>query len=219
MNKTTKRYLVGTVIVLIALSVYFYLKTQTQVLDTFTQENLQSFISGYGAWAPVVFIAVEIIAVIISQLPNIPLTLVAGAIWGPFLGAAYAVTGGLIGGCIAFYISRLLGKELVKKLIGDRYKMVEKIPENYLTVGVFLTRLVPFLSFDIISYGAGLTNMKFKHFFWASLLGMIPMTLLFTYLGESLMISSVWSWVFTGFVVIVMLAIPYFLKKKGWYPE
>ncbi len=215
MKKKTK-YISGILLLILAIGLYLYLKKYTPVLDMFSQEKIQSFISGYGAWGPIVFILIEIVAVIFSQLPNIPLTLAAGAIWGPLLGATFAVIGGLIGGCLAFTISRFLGKDIVEKLVGDQYEIIYEIPEKYLTIGIFVTRLVPFLSFDIISYGAGLTDIKFRHFFIATLLGMIPMTLLFAYMGEKIMFGEVWSIVMTGLVVIAMIALPVILKKYDW---
>lgn len=202
------KHIWGSALLLLLTGTYFLLKTQTGVLDVFTRENLQVFLSGYGVWSPLVFMGIQAIAVVFSQLPNIPLTMAAGALWGSWLGFLYSLIGALLGGCIAFLLSRWLGKDFVKKLVGERYEFVEDLSEKHLVVTIFVLRLVPFLSFDVISYGAGLTTIKFRNFLLATLLGMIPMTLLFAYFGQSVMLGRWLSWLFTGAVLVAMFLLP-----------
>lgn len=214
-----KKHIIGALILLGLAGIYIYLETQTAVLDVFSREKIRAFLAGYGAWAPLVFIGILAVAVVFSQIPNIPLAMSAGAIWGSFHGFVYSLTGALLGGCLAFFISRLLGRDIVKKLIGEHYEFIEDLPEKNLAITIFVLRLLPFLSFDVISYGAGLTKIKFRRFFLATLLGMMPGTFLFAYMGETLMVGEWISWILTAVVLAAMLAIPYFTQKKKFIRE
>jgi uncharacterized membrane protein YdjX (TVP38/TMEM64 family) len=49
---------------------------------------------------------------------------------------------------------------------------------------VFVGRLIPGVAFDVISYAAGLTRMRFRTFIFATTLGIFPQTLLYSYLGQ-----------------------------------
>lgn len=51
---------------------------------------------------------------------------------------------------------------------------------------VFASRLIPFLSFDAVSYAVGLTPRAFWRFAIATLVGVIPVAFLLTYFGEAL---------------------------------
>lgn len=71
---------------------------------------------------------------------------------------------------------------------------------------ILVSRLLPFVSFDIVSYGAGLTSISFWSFLWSTGLGQLPATLLYSYLGQNLTGSiQVLFWVFsiTGAIFVI----------------
>lgn len=136
-----------------------------------------------GPFAPLVLILLMAMAVVVSPIPSLPLDLAAGATFGPWLGALWAVLGGLLGALASFGIARWLGRELVARLLGGHIQFCTHCSDRLLTRVVFLSRLLPFVSFDLVSYGAGLTKMSPGRFALATGLGMIPVTLLYTYSG------------------------------------
>ena len=131
------------------------------------------------------------IAVVISPIPSLPLDLAAGAAFGPYLGTVYAVIGAEIGAIISFLLSRTLGRELLTKFLRTDIVFCEKCSDHHFMLVLVLARLLPIFSFDVISYGAGLTNISLKTFAIATLIGMIPPTFALTYLGNSFLTSQI----------------------------
>ena len=88
--------------------------------------------------------------------------------------------------------------------------------DNILTKIVFLSRLLPVVSFDVVSYGAGLTNMSLKKFSAATFLGMIPLTFLYNYSGSVLVFGSGLSFVLGILMVVLFFVVPKWLEDKGF---
>ena len=155
-------------------------------VDVLTEPDfIVSQLASLGSWAPVVFIGLMVLAVVVSPIPSLPLDIAAGIAFGPFWGMVYAVTGAEIGAILSFLIGRALGREVLGRLFKTNVTFCEKCSDHHLLGLVFVARLLPIFSFDIISYGAGLTKMSLKAFAIATLFGMLPPTFALTYLGGS----------------------------------
>ena len=182
-------------------------------------QQLVTHLNTLGPFGPLVFILIMAAAVVISPIPSLPLDLAAGLAFGPFLGTTYAVLGAEIGAVISFLIARALGRDLVARLLKSNVVFCEKCSDHHLMSLVFLSRLVPVFSFDLISYGAGLTNMSLKAFALATLVGMIPPTFALTYWGSTVTTLQ-WPIILSGLVlVVVFLVLPKLLVKyrsAGW---
>ncbi|MBU6435188.1 MAG: TVP38/TMEM64 family protein, partial [Nitrospirae bacterium] len=136
-----------------------------------------------GPFGPILFMALMAAAVVISPIPSLPLDLAAGATFGVILGTAYAVAGAELGAIFSCLIGRALGREVVTRIFRMEISFCERCSDRHLAIFVFLARLLPVFSFDLVSYGAGLTNMSLRVFAAATLLGMIVPTLALTYAG------------------------------------
>ncbi|GJL64917.1 MAG: hypothetical protein NPIRA04_35710 [Nitrospirales bacterium] len=147
--------------------------------------RLVEFIQSFGIVAPVVFVGLMALAVVVSPIPSIPLDLAAGVAFGPWFGTLYAVIGAEIGAIISFLIGRGLGREVIARILKSDVVFCEKCADHHLMGFVFLSRLLPIFSFDLVSYGAGLTSMSLKAFALATLVGMIPPTFALVYFGSS----------------------------------
>lgn len=58
--------------------------------------------------------------------------------------------------------------------------------ERYGKHTIIVCRLLPFISFDLISYAAGLTSIRFWSFWVATGIGQLPATLVYSYFGQNL---------------------------------
>lgn len=169
----------------------------------FEPRRIQEWLGRAGGLAPLVYMAVMAAAVVVSPVPSLPLDIAAGAFFGPLAGTAYSVAGALAGAVISFMVARLLGRELLERFLGGHVNFCTGCSDRLLTKIVFLSRLLPFLSFDVISYGAGLTKMSLKNFTLATFLGMIPLTFLYNYSGSVLVFGR--GLTFASGVVVVAL--------------
>lgn len=139
-----------------------------------------------GALGPALVIGLMVLAIVFNPLPSAPIALVAGALYGHSLGTAYVVIGAELGAILAFLIARVTGYEFVRRHLGELDVLGRFGSQNSLTLVVFASRLIPFMSFDLISYGAGLTALKLWRFAAATLLGLLPMSFALAHFGSQI---------------------------------
>jgi uncharacterized membrane protein YdjX (TVP38/TMEM64 family) len=206
-----KRMIVGILILLASATLYFLWKEH--VFDHFTVARIEVFLLQFGRFAPLVYIALLAISVVMSQIPNVPLAIAAGMLFGTFYGGLYSVIGGMLGSLACFTIARFLGVAFLKKVFGKIPVFSEQCKETHLGLLIFLTRLIPFFSFDLISYCSGLTNIRTRTFLLATLLGMTPMTFLFAHLGKAFMVESSTALILNGVILGFFLLVPFLVHR------
>ena len=146
---------------------------------------LNSVIQTYGSFG---LLVVMIIQTIIAPIPSEALLMFAGAIGIKLFDIViFGGLGLIIGSIIAFYLARIGGKPIINKLIGKKWVgRVDRWVEKKGTKAIFLTRLVPVIPFDLISYMAGITKLEFKNYLLATVLGAFPRSLLLAIMGLSM---------------------------------
>ncbi len=177
--------------------------------------RLVPFLEGFGALAPAVFVAVMAGAVVVSPIPSLPLDAAAGAVFGPAWGTVYSVAGAEAGALISFGIARALGREAVARLLKSEVGFCDRCAEHHLARVVFFSRLLPIFSFDLVSYGAGLTRISWRGFAVATLLGMLPATFVFNYFGSGVFAHSGALFVSGGLLVVAFLVVPRWIARRN----
>jgi uncharacterized membrane protein YdjX (TVP38/TMEM64 family) len=181
----------------------------------FSQDRIYEWIAGFGVAAPLFYVVIMSLAVIISPVPSLPMDLAAGAFFGPLLGTVYSVIGASTGAVISFMISRFLGRNLIERFLGGHINFCTQCSDRILTKIVFFSRMLPFISFDIVSYGAGLTKMSLMNFIISTFFGTIPLTFIYNYFGSVFIFSGKLSLMLGIVFVAFFFLIPRFLEKKG----
>jgi uncharacterized membrane protein YdjX (TVP38/TMEM64 family) len=148
--------------------------------------KLHGHIIQWGLLGPLAVIGLMTLAVVISPIPSAPIALASGLAYGHFWGTIYIVIGAEAGAIIAFFIARSLGYEAMRKRFGDRLSVGLLGSQNAMMWLVAILRLIPFVSFDIVSYAAGLTPLKPWRFALATLVGEIPVSFALAYFGGEL---------------------------------
>jgi uncharacterized membrane protein YdjX (TVP38/TMEM64 family) len=135
-----------------------------------------------GAWAPIAFVATYVVSTVLL-LPGSVLTLAAGAIFGPILGALYSLAGATIGATFAFLIARYLAADLVERRTGPRlHELLEGVARLDWRFVAFV-RLVPLLPFNALNYTLGVTKIRLVPYVAASAICMAPGAAVYAYLG------------------------------------
>lgn len=147
---------------------------------------LRKWFVDFGPWGPAAVIGLMTLAILVSPLPSAPIALASGAIYGHFWGALYVLASSEIGAVAAFGLTRFLGFDLLRNWIGPRLNEGLVGSQNFLMGTVFVSRLLPFISFDIVSYAAGLTTLSFWRFAVATLAGVVPASFLLAHFGQEL---------------------------------
>ena len=183
-----------------------------------TPDRITEFLRSTGMWAPGVFVLVMATAVVVSPIPSLPLDIAAGAVFGWFGGGLLAVLGATLGAAISFSIARWLGRAFVERIVGGHVSFCADCSDMLLTGAVLGSRLVPVLSFDLVSYGAGLTAMSLPRFVLATAIGTAPLTFLYTWAGPQIWSRIVdWGWLAVP-VVAALLILPRLLEERGKLP-
>jgi uncharacterized membrane protein YdjX (TVP38/TMEM64 family) len=142
-------------------------------------------IARLGAWGPVLFVAVYIVAAVLF-IPGSALTLGAGAMFGVVWGSIYVSIGATLGATAAFLVGRYLARGWVsRKVEGDAsFAAIDRAvaDEGWKIVG--LTRLSPVFPFTLLNYAFGLTRVKLRDYVLASWIGMMPGTVMYVYIGS-----------------------------------
>lgn len=201
-------------ILLLCLAVcYWLLNPQVNIL---TPEGFRQTVKNLGLLGPFVYIGILALSVVISPIPSAPLAVIAGTIWGAVLAGVYSIIGGFIGGLIAYFLGRTLGRSAIKALTGKIIYFSKNKGETYLSWLIFITRMLPIFSFDLISYAAGIAGLSFPKYAIATFLGMIPSTFLLTYMGGVLSLGTPLGIAISIIFLIVIIVLPWLIRRYNW---
>ena len=207
------------ILLLLAIIGLFVVGHVTPFQELLHPEHLTSVLYDFGVAGPFALMGLMTLAVVVSPIPSLPLDLAAGAAYGPFWGAVYVLLGAELGAIISFLIGRALGRDVLKRWLKRDITFCEQCSDHHLVGLMIVARLVPLFSFDIVSYGAGLTNMSLKAFAVATFLGMIPPTFALTYLGSAV-VSVQWPLILSGVLLVaVFLLLPIWMMnhRTSWW--
>lgn len=163
------------------------INTAFATLSQFDTNAVIEYLRGWGAWAAVVSAILMVLQSVAAPIPAFLITLSNAAIFGWVIGAILSWSSAMAGAAVCFYIARGLGRDVVEKLTSKgAMASVDVFFERYGDRAILICRLLPFVSFDFVSYGAGLTNMGFWRFFVATGVGQLPATIVYSYVGGTL---------------------------------
>jgi uncharacterized membrane protein YdjX (TVP38/TMEM64 family) len=182
---------------------------------TLDVETIKEYILSFGIWAPVISFFLMVFQSIAAPLPAFLITFANAALFGWVKGAILSWSSAMAGAVVCFYIARIYGRGAVEKLTSKfALEEVDKFFDRYGKYAILIARLLPFMSFDIVSYAAGLTSMNLWSFFWATGVGQLPATIVYSYVG-GMLTGGVKKFV-TGLLILFSLSILVFLIKKIW---
>lgn len=177
---------------------------------------IRAWLARTGVFAPLAYMAVMAL-VVATPLPSLPLNFAAGAFFGPLWGTLYSVAGATGGALISFFLARFLGRKFIERFLKGHIHFCTSCSDRLLTMFVFLARLVPVFSFDLISYGAGLTKMSVRNFILANFLGMLPLTFLYNYAGTALGVGNILSFALSAVMVALFFLLPGWIERRNLF--
>jgi len=185
-NAVRTRLAAGALIAVALAGLYWWLDRSGALATIMDANALHARVEQLGAWGPVAIVVLMILAILVAPIPSAPIALAAGAAYGHGWGTLYVLLGAEAGALAAFSLARFVGHKVVHHWFGDRLSIGLVGSQNALTGLVFASRLLPFISFDIVSYAAGLTVLKFWRFAIATLVGIAPTSFLLAHIGREL---------------------------------
>lgn len=163
---------------------FFELVGLFQSLDI---DKIKEYILSFGVLAPLISFLLMVFQAILAPLPAFLITFANAALFGWVYGAALSWASAMVGALLCFYIAQFLGRDVVEKLTSKMaLESVDAFFERHGAYAILIARLLPFISFDVVSYAAGLTSMKLRSFLVATGIGQLPATLVYSYVGGML---------------------------------
>jgi uncharacterized membrane protein YdjX (TVP38/TMEM64 family) len=207
-------------LLLIFIAAAVYMVRFTAVKDLLTVDRMKQFLDTSGFWAPVLFIVIYTVGICLF-VPGTLLTTIGAAIFGAYWGFLYVLIAAILGASAAFFIGRYLGRDFAASVIGDRLRRYDEAIERNGFATVLYLRLIYF-PFTAMNFGMGLTRVRFRDYFWGTVLGIIAGTFIITFFVGTIKEvwaggdwSKLWSFkvVFSVALFVLSLFIPKIIKK------
>ncbi len=150
-------------------------------------EDLRLWVLSKGVWGVIGYVAAYALAAM-AAIPGLPLTMLAGALWGSVLGTAMAVLGSWVAAGAAFLLARYLARDSISRWLSRRagYARLQRATEESGAMIVVLTRLFPVVPFALLNFGFGLSRIRFGTYMAWTLIAMLPGTIFYVVGGDAL---------------------------------
>lgn len=173
----------------------------------------------YGAWAPVVSLGLMVAQALVAPVPAFLVVFANGLAFGIGWGWLLSLIGQVLAAAVCFWLARVLGRSSVESLVGRLgLESADRWFARWGIVGLFLTRLVPGVGFDAVSYAAGLTRMGFGRFTAVTIAGSGPQLLLYVVLGRRAP-GSIWLLVAATAVVAGAVGVVALVRRRRRWGE
>ncbi|MEK6800477.1 MAG: TVP38/TMEM64 family protein [Nanoarchaeota archaeon] len=177
------------------------------------QEQIRNFVESYGILAPIVFVIIQILQVVLTPISHYVVGLAGGFIFGTWYGFILNWIGRVIGTLIAFYLGRKFGRKIIKHVVKqETLSMYDKIFEKGKLI-LFLMYFLPLFPDDELSYLAGFSSMRARVFIPIMLLGHIGGSLGLAFLGSGLSYSNPLFIIFSVITLIAGILFVIFYKR------
>lgn len=206
----SSRFMILSIISISILMILFIPSSRDWVVNLFSTgglENVQDYIDSLGYLGPVFSIFLMTLHSIVF-IPSEVILFANVHIYGFGLGLLYTWIGSMLGAYLSFYLARFFGRPLIEKLISkEKLETFNHWFDKNGTFGLFMLRLVPLFSFNLLNYGAGVVSITFWQFSWSTAIGIIPPMVVMAWLFIN-SFNNTW-----GLIVLSILAVIIFAFK------
>ncbi len=185
----------------------------------YTEEGrilLDEKIRSFGIFAPLIFIGIEILQIVLAFIPGAPVDIIGGVLFGKLWGSILCFAGIFTGTLIVFYLVRIFGKPLVSKIFPkeklENHRFLKN--EKQLSIIIFILFLIPGTPKDFLTYIAALTDISPAEFMLITAIARTPSMMCSVMMGNSFFEGNFKTGIIL-FAVIALLSIcGYFIKTK-----
>ncbi|MGQ9694381.1 MAG: TVP38/TMEM64 family protein [Thermodesulfobacteriota bacterium] len=210
-------------LLVVCLLFYYYKEIYHAFRDTIrffsNKGQVSALVVSFGVFAPLVFMGLQILQVLLAPIPGELTGFVGGYLFGAAWGFLFSSIGLSIGSLLAFLISRRLGLPFVRRFIGEELmRKFDYLMEHQGAFFSFLYFLIPGLPKDYFCYLLGLSPMHIFTFFIVSSIGRIPGTLLLSLQGQAVRSENyrIFFVILGVALFFILLTILYREKVEAW---
>ena len=205
-------------VVILASAAIGFASHYDSITQAFSPDELTAWLTELGYVGPGVFFLLMVSAIIVPPLPTAPITIAAGLTYGFVAGFTLAIVAAACGALLAFMLGRWLRRLGLERFLGEHIHFCSQCSDVLLFKLVLASRLIPVISFALVSYGAGITAMTIRGYLLATVIGMLPMTAVYVAMGAVLTVSPVWAGVGGILAVLILVILPR-LVELGYFPR
>lgn len=177
-------------------------------------EAIGHYLLDFGVWAPLASLFLMVLQAVAAPVPAVLVAFANGLAFGVIWGGLLTIAGQTLAAGICFAIARALGRGSVEALAGRLgLATADQAVARWGARAILLARLVPGISFDVVSYGAGLTGIAFAPFVLATALGVAPQAFLYAYLIREAP-QSAWLFFAATWLLIGVIGIAAIIRRK-----
>lgn len=164
---------------------YYIFFIDETILYKFVVNYFVNPISKLGIIGIFLFIVIMAFQGLIVPIPSEVVLLATGMIWGIYVGGLMGIIGSMAAGLLCFYISKKGGRPLAEKFVGEKaINIADEFIKKHGIKAIIITRFIPFIPFDVISYTSGLVDIDIKKYSLGTLIGSIFRAFFYAFLGS-----------------------------------
>jgi uncharacterized membrane protein YdjX (TVP38/TMEM64 family) len=181
-----------------------------------TLDVLREYLARWGALAPLAYVLIVIVEVLVAPLPGTLLYAPGGAIFGGLLGGTLSLAGNVAGAAIAAFVARTWSGRLARAIDAKGLAPYRTRLTRQGVWVVLLLRINPLTSSDLVSYAAGAVGVPVWRVAAGTLIGMAPLCYAQAYLAERLFDALPWSlWIVVGLGAAYGVAVIWIIAAVG----
>lgn len=185
----------------------------------YTEEGrilLDEKIRSFGIFAPLIFIAFEILQIVLAFIPGAPVDIIGGVLFGKLWGCILCFVGIFTGTIIVFYLVRIFGKPLINRLFPkeklENHRLLKN--EKSLSLIIFILFLIPGTPKDFLTYIAALTDIKPAKFILITAVARTPAMMCSVIMGNSFFEGNFKTGLILLITIFVLSIAGYLIKTK-----
>jgi uncharacterized membrane protein YdjX (TVP38/TMEM64 family) len=188
--------------------------TAFDVLTGEDEERIQSWVSTFGVFGPVVIILGMILQMFLFVVPNVLLMMIAIVSYGPVWGAVISLCGVFAASSLGYYIGSRLSRVTLNKFVSvENQRTISEYIHDYGVGAIMITRLCSF-SNDALSFVAGMLKMEYRKYILSTLVGITPLIVLLAIFGKNEKIEWALIWITAASLVLLIIYIVIDRRKK-----
>lgn len=176
------------------------------------REAVEQFVSAFGSGAPLVFMALQVLQVILAPIPGEATGFIGGYLFGTIKGFVYSSIALAVGSWANFAIGRFLGKRFVRRWIPtDKLMRFDHLLKRQGIIVLLILFIFPGFPKDYLCLFLGITSIPLNAFLLIASVGRMPGTLMLSLQGEHLFQKNyaVFAVILTVTVLVAFLSIRY----------
>ncbi|MBN2380969.1 TVP38/TMEM64 family protein [candidate division WOR-3 bacterium] len=177
-------------------------------------QAVRDYIAGFGLWAPVIFVGLYVLQIVVAPIPGTLMNFAGGLLFGWLGGIGLSWVSCIIGAAISIAVIRRFGRSLMRIFMSD--EKIDKFDSYVRTRGwvyLFLLYIIPNPIGDAVNYMSALSDIKFWKLLIMVGIGRIPSLVVGSWLGTQSLHFKLIHWILLGVGFVVLLVGVYIIHK------